>query len=257
MPGFDGLPELLAKTERIYPVAPARRRRRSRTRDRLRLLFVGRDFMRKGGPVLLRAHAALRAQGIPVESTVVSVAAVVGRRTMSARRTRATCGGDARALGAGGGRPPPRACRSEVYALMEAADYLVFPTFHDTFGFVAIESLAAGTPVIATDTCVLPEVVEPGGTAGSCRSTTTPSRRQVVLALPPGRARLSRGLRGDDASARRRADRTARRRPGRTRAGYEALSAGALAVHSARFDPEPARRRLEALYERLREASLR
>ena len=51
---------------------------------------------------------------------------------------------------------------ARVLELMEEADYFVLPTFHDTFGYVALEALAGGTPVIATDTCALPEVVEHG-----------------------------------------------------------------------------------------------
>jgi hypothetical protein len=38
----------------------------------LRLIFVGLDFMRKGLTILLRAHAALRAEGVPVTTTVIS-----------------------------------------------------------------------------------------------------------------------------------------------------------------------------------------
>src|SRR6185295_3816948 len=53
--------------------------------------------------------------------------------------------------------PNPR-----VLKLMEEADYFVLPTLHDTFGYVALESLAGGTPVIASATCALPEVVEHG-----------------------------------------------------------------------------------------------
>ena len=51
---------------------------------------------------------------------------------------------------------------ARVLELMEEADYFVLPTFHDTFGYVALEALAGGTPVIATATCALPEVVEHG-----------------------------------------------------------------------------------------------
>ena len=50
----------------------------------------------------------------------------------------------------------------DVLDLMRSSDYLVFPTLHDTFGYVAIEALSRGTPVIATDVCALPEMVDDG-----------------------------------------------------------------------------------------------
>jgi hypothetical protein len=66
------LDTLTGKLERIYPVVAPRRTEPKPKSQGLRLLFVGRDFMRKGGPVLLRAHAQMRSAGIPVETTIVS-----------------------------------------------------------------------------------------------------------------------------------------------------------------------------------------
>jgi glycosyltransferase involved in cell wall biosynthesis len=43
---------------------------------------------------------------------------------------------------------------------MQQADFLVLPTLHDTFGYVSIEAMAAGTPVIATATCAQVEIVK-------------------------------------------------------------------------------------------------
>jgi glycosyltransferase involved in cell wall biosynthesis len=251
--GFERLPELLAKTERIYPVAPARRTAPKRHSDRLRLLFVGRDFMRKGGPVLLRAHASLRAQGIPVESTVVSSLQwspddYVGPPD-AAYVAEATRGLAEEGVIHHRSLPP-----AKVYELMDAADYLVFPTFHDTFGFVAIEALAAGTPVIATATCVLPEVVEPGRNGWLLPFDNDPVVGKwawLYRQAEPGY------LEAYEATTRRLATKLTERlaTAWARRADYERLSAGALAVHAERFHPEAARRRLEELYERLRTAS--
>ncbi len=248
--GFDRLPELLAKTERIYPVAPARRTAPKLHSDRLRLLFVGRDFMRKGGPVLLRAHAALRAQGIPVESTVVSSLQWSADDYVGPPDARLRRGGDEGPRGRRGSSTTA-ACRpAKVYELMDAADYLVFPTFHDTFGFVADRGARRGH---AGDRHRHLRAAR-GGRARAERLAPALRercrRRQVGLALPPARARLSRGLRGDDATARGRAGRDGSPRRGRTRADYEALSAGALAVHAAplpsRAGPAAARGALRA-----------
>ena len=252
---FERLPELLAKTERIYPVAPARRATPKRHSDRLRLLFVGRDFMRKGGPVLLRAHGALRARGIPVESTIVSALQWSAEDYVGppdAAYVAAATGG----LSQEGVVHHHSLPAAKVYELMDAADYLVFPTFHDTFGFVAIEALAAGTPVIATDTCVMPEVVEPG-TSGWLLPFENDARvgkwswlyRQAEPGYLDAYEARTRSL------AAALTDRLTE--AWEDRANYERLSAGALAVHAARFRPELARQRLEALYERLRAAARR
>src|SRR6185436_18472870 len=127
----------------------------------LKLLFVAHRFMGKGGPALLRAHERLRAAGVPVTTTVVSALAWEpddyigpGSRALVEREHPRVAG-----PGVVHVRSAPNA---RVLELMEEADYFVLPTFHDTFGYVALEALAGGTPVIATDTCALPEVVEHG-----------------------------------------------------------------------------------------------
>jgi glycosyltransferase involved in cell wall biosynthesis len=40
---------------------------------------------------------------------------------------------------------------------MREADFLVVPTFYDTFGYVFIEALSVGTPVIATEHALCPK----------------------------------------------------------------------------------------------------
>ena len=244
------LDTLLAKLERIYPVVAPRRSRPKEKSDRLRLLFVGRDFMRKGGPVLLRAHARLRASGIPVESTIVSsldwkATDYVG--PPDERYVTAALAGLA-AEGIIHHRSLPVA---KVYELMDAADYLVFPTFHDTFGFVAIEALASGTPVIASDTCVLPEVVAPGengfllpfendATIGKWQWLYRQAEPGYIEAYDRATATMADalverlGAVWDDPLA------------------YERLSAGAIAAAHTKFHPDGARRRLESLYELFR-----
>lgn len=249
---FPGLSALLAKTELVYPaVAPRTARPKARSAG-LRLLFVGRDFMRKGGPVLLRAHRRLRAAGVPVETVIVSSLGWSPRDYIgppdAAYVAEALRGMDQEGIVHHPSLPSPA-----VYELMDAADYLVFPTFHDTFGFVSLEAFASGTPVIATDTCVLPEVVEPGvsghllpfdndATVGKWSWLYRQADPEYLDAYEGATASLADAL----------FDRLAA--TWEDRAAYEALSAGAVAAAHDRFHPDIARRRLEAVYERLRDA---
>ncbi len=247
--GFPRLPELLAKTELVYPAVAPRTSRPKAHSDRLKLLFVGRDFMRKGGPVLLRAHRRLREAGIPVETTIVSSLGWSRKDYVGppdADYVRRELRGVAQD-GIVHHRSLPAAA---VYELMDASDYLVFPTFHDTFGFVSIEAFASGTPVIATDTCVLPEVVEPGrngfllpfdndAVVGKWSWLYRQKEPGYLAAYESQTSRLALAL-----SERLLALWDDRR-------AYPALSAGAVASAHERFHPDTARRRLEDIYERL------
>lgn len=54
--------------------------------------------------------------------------------------------------------------RDELAALVAAADCVVVPSIYEPFGMVALEGMAAGTPVIASDTGGLREIVVDGVT---------------------------------------------------------------------------------------------
>ncbi len=51
-----------------------------------------------------------------------------------------------------------------VAQLLQAANLLLLPSQTESFGLVALEAMASGVPVIATDVGGLPEVVEHGVT---------------------------------------------------------------------------------------------
>ena len=50
----------------------------------------------------------------------------------------------------------------ELAAAVASADVLVFPSQTDTLGLVLLEAMAAGTPVVAANSCGVPEVVRDG-----------------------------------------------------------------------------------------------
>jgi glycosyltransferase involved in cell wall biosynthesis len=156
------LANLLAKTEILYPaLSPKGVQPKQLGRDKLRLLFVGKDYFRKGGPVLVRAHTELRRRGVPVETTIVSSlhwseTDYVGPPDSGSVRF-ALKELDASDIILHRGLP-----NGMVQELMRTADYLVLPTFHDTFGYVSIEAMHAATPVIATATAAQTEIVSDG-----------------------------------------------------------------------------------------------
>jgi glycosyltransferase involved in cell wall biosynthesis len=55
--------------------------------------------------------------------------------------------------------------QSEVHRLMKSAKLLIFPSkWYETFGRVAIEAFACGTPVIAANLGAIAELIDPGHT---------------------------------------------------------------------------------------------
>lgn len=242
------LPALLAKTEVIHPAVPARDVRPRPMGQRLRLLFVGNDYMRKGLPVLARAHATLVRWGIPAESTAVT-ALRWNRRDYIGPPDRDIVECEKMRLFRSGVRILPKLQNLEVMQLMRESDFLVMPTFHDTFGYVVLEALSHATPVIATNTCAMPEMIEHGrnGWLLDFPNESEVGKWQGIYrnADPDYTARYAAEL---DRLGVELADALARLWDERRE--HEAMSAAALEAARRRFGQERARDRIEALYER-------
>jgi glycosyltransferase involved in cell wall biosynthesis len=244
------LAQLLAKCEVLHPgIRPVRTAPKAAGKE-LTLLFVGSDFFRKGGPAVVRAHKALRAAGVPVRTTIVSSLRwspddYIGPPDPSGvAAAEAELAGDGITLH----RSLPNA---EVRRLMEQADFLILPTFHDTFGYVSLEAMATGTPVIATATCAQREVVEPGRSGylldfdndddvGKWRWIYGQKRPGYIEAYWSSIERLTSALVAQLQQC------------WEARSDYEVLSAGALARIETTFHADRARDRLEQIYERAR-----
>ncbi|OUL31390.1 glycosyltransferase [Nostoc sp. 106C] len=112
-------------------------------------LFVGRLSVEKGLDTLLAAWEKLAGK-IPLK--------IIGDGPLSAEVIAATK------------RIPQvewlgRRPMSEVYALMGEAMFLIFPSkWYETFGRVAVEAFAKGTPVIASNIGAIAELVDSGRT---------------------------------------------------------------------------------------------
>lgn len=107
------------------------------------ITFVGRSLDRKGGWRLLelwRRH--LRSRSRLVLVTLEEVPAEAGLSVRNDIRP-----GD-----------------GKLEQVLAETDIFAFPTELDTFGYAAVEAMAAGVAVVATDTAALPEVVASGET---------------------------------------------------------------------------------------------
>jgi glycosyltransferase involved in cell wall biosynthesis len=239
-----------AKLSVRYPAVPLRRATPKNGSGELKLLFTGYDFMRKGGPALLRAHERLRSAGVPVTTTVVSGLGwsaddYIGPSSgalVEREQARLTAPGVTHL-----GHVP----NARVLELMEEADYFVLPTFHDTFGYVTLEAMAGATPVIATDTCALPEIVEHG-----VSGYLIPFENDPDVGRWPWISRRADPHYDDayEAETERMAGHLATTLAGafETRADYPARSAAAIERMRSRFDPIAARDELELVYEACR-----
>lgn len=108
----------------------------------LRLLFVGGDFRRKGGPELLRAIAARPGA---FEAAIVT-RETPGELPDGVRVVRAT----------------PNS--PELLDLYRWADLFVLPTRAECFGIATVEAMASGLPVIVSDVGGARDIVEDGST---------------------------------------------------------------------------------------------
>lgn len=165
-----------------------------------RLLYVGRLAPEKGLDVLLEALGRLRssrpADGAPVLTLVGWD--YVGSSYGDELRARVASSGLAGAVTFAGHVPyGPR-----LFALYDAHDALVLPSFTEGFPQVILEAMARGVPVVATRVGGVGRVVEDGRTG-----LLVPAGDAAALAEALGRVTADAGLAGSLAAAGQRAAR--------------------------------------------------
>jgi alpha-1,6-mannosyltransferase len=89
--------------------------------------------------------------------------------------------------------------KSRLAALFASADVSLAPGPHETFCLSALESLAAGTPVVASQSSALAEIITPGcGALASNRGSAFAEAVSSVLEIPANTRRASARRRAED-----------------------------------------------------------
>jgi glycosyltransferase involved in cell wall biosynthesis len=155
-------------------------RRTARSDEPIHLLFVGGDFMRKGGDTLLAAFGQLP-HGVKAHLHIVTKTDGAGDGVDNVTVHRGV------------------ASNSEpLLRLFAQADLFVFPTRGDCLPLAVMEALAAGLPVITTAVGALPEAVTHGETGWVAPPDDAPALTEAIAALaadPALRTRLGKAAR--------------------------------------------------------------
>ena len=126
---------------RPVPTRPNTELRRYRAR---RVLFVGRQFERKGGEILLEAFERVRRELPDATLTVVSSLAKFSPRA--------------------GVEHIEFASNKELEMLYTSASVFTMPSVCETWGLVYVEAAAHGLPIVNFDSWALPDIVDHGVT---------------------------------------------------------------------------------------------
>lgn len=148
-----------------------------RDHERPRFLFVGREWERKGGPELLRAWPAVRAQRHDAELAIVGPdgppAPLPDGVRFAGRIDRSTPAGAA-----------------AFAAEYRRATAFVLPSRFEPFGIVLLEAMAYSLPCVANDACAMPEIVADGET-GRIADVTDADALAAALLDVAGAARAA------------------------------------------------------------------
>jgi D-inositol-3-phosphate glycosyltransferase len=108
------------------------------------LVFAGRIQRLKGPQILIKAAAQLRARRPEIDLRLTILGALSGNKDFNLRHLIADAGMDDVVTHL----PPVGAL--ELAAWFRSADVVVMPSYSESFGLVALEAQACGTPVVAT-----------------------------------------------------------------------------------------------------------
>ena len=143
-------------------------------------MFVGNHFARKGGCVAVVMAELARARGIPLVVDIVSRLEMGGAIWTDPSDVE-TFKPYLALLEQPNVRLHRDLANGAVLALLRRAHMSLLTTFGDTFGYSALESLANGTPVLATRQGALPEIIDHGTNGILLDLPVTPNGEWVHL----------------------------------------------------------------------------
>jgi glycosyltransferase-like protein len=182
--------------ERFARVSPARTqawRARLGAAAGPAVLAVGGVEPRKNSVRVLRAFARLRQRHPGAQLWILGGATVLDHGAY--RSTFADALADLPADARAAVRELGVVADDDVPALFHAADVLAMPSLHEGFGLAALEALAAGLPLVASDRPPFTEFLD-----GGCATLVDPLSEQAIAAgllraLTPTPSRRDQGLR--------------------------------------------------------------
>ena len=121
-------------------------------------MFLGRLHPIKRVELLIEAAVRLREQGTPVQLLIAGSGETGYEATLREMAIRGSLADHVWFLGFVTG--------TEKLSLCQAADIVVSPSAHESFGYSLVEALACGTPVVTTKAVnIWPELQQTGGAA--------------------------------------------------------------------------------------------
>lgn len=152
--------EVLSKIRVIHQSVPddkvAWEKHVSRDRGKtFKLLFVGREFFRKGGHLAVMIFEKLRKR-YPVELTVVSS---MNENNYVNMPVEGTANSWISRMEFNGVRHFKSVARNEVRMLLSESDILLLPTLDDSGGYVVLEAMATGVVSVVPRIRALPEFI--------------------------------------------------------------------------------------------------
>ncbi len=141
------------------------------------ILFVGRHWERKGGPILLEAFRQVHAARPDVKLRIAGCTPPVGREPgieLLGQVARTALGAEAR-----------------LSVLYESADLFCMPSRFEPFGIVFVEAMLHGVPCIGSDRCAMPEIITAGETGWIIPDGDCAALRDCLLAALADRDRLA------------------------------------------------------------------